>query len=207
MILTLTCERCGSVYQRIKGKEGRGRFCSIRCARAAQPMPSLAERFWAKVIRGDGCWEWSGHRNRLGYGLLSSGGRQILRRSYAHRVSWELHFGPIPDKLWVCHHCDNPRCVRPDHLFLGTPMANSRDRDRKGRHRVLRGDEHPQRINPSKVLRGVRHGMARITEDDVRAIRSRRAAGEPLLALAAAFGISMGQVSAIATRRNWAHIV
>lgn len=101
----------------------RGRF-------AAAP---LEERFWRRVKKTDGCWEWTG-------GLLSSGYGACFVGAYstgAHRVSWELANGPIPDGLWVLHHCDNRPCVRPDHLFLGTVLDNNRDAIAKGRRRLL----------------------------------------------------------------------
>jgi hypothetical protein len=86
------------------------------------------QRFWRLVTLGDGCWE-RGGSDRHGYGLISIHNRQQL----AHRYSWELHNGPIPTGINVCHHCDNPRCVRPDHLFLGTQKDNLRDMSAKGR--------------------------------------------------------------------------
>lgn len=204
--LIYPCERCGTTVERAVGDQGRGRFCSIRCARAAQVRATREERFWRKVTRSEGCWEWTGHRNAGGYGLLYSGPRGASRGQFAHRVSWALHFGEPPADLSVCHHCDNPPCVRPDHLFLGTPAMNTRDRDRKGRHRALRGDEHPQRIDPSKVLRGERHGGARLTEDAVRAIRLERSGGIGLRALAERYGVSPEAISAAATGRHWAHV-
>jgi hypothetical protein len=91
----------------------------------------IEERFWGKVRKSKDCWEWIGARCRAGYGSL--GLSRSRKRISAHRFSWELHHGPIPESLFVCHHCDNPRCVRPDHLFLGTRTDNTWDAIRKGR--------------------------------------------------------------------------
>jgi hypothetical protein len=85
-----------------------------------------AARFWPKVRKDRGCWVWTGATTTTGYGRLSG--------QPAHRLSWEIHHGPIPAGLFVCHRCDNPGCVRPDHLFLGTHEANMADMVAKGRH-------------------------------------------------------------------------
>lgn len=94
------------------------------------PVPEpWQDRFWRKVVKGDGCWLWTGHRGSGGYGRFWLNGKQVL----AHRTSWEITNGPIPDGLYACHRCDNPPCVKPAHLFLGTALDNAEDRDRKGR--------------------------------------------------------------------------
>src|SRR5262252_6678342 len=91
------------------------------------------ERFWAKVKRAEvGCWEWLGTRLDTGYGCFSVGSGPGNRHR-AHRYSWELHYGPIPDGLQVIHHCDNRACVRPEHLFLGDHNMNMQDAVRKDR--------------------------------------------------------------------------
>jgi hypothetical protein len=100
--------------------------------------PELIERFWRYIDKGDGCWEWIG---RFGgsasqgerYGVLREPGRDPRREYGAHRLSFEIHFGPIPADLFVLHRCDNRSCVRPDHLFLGTQLDNIRDMVAKGR--------------------------------------------------------------------------
>ncbi len=87
-------------------------------------------RFWTKVRKSDGCWEWTGSGNGIqGYGQVRIAGKCIQ----AHRRSWEMEFGPIPDGLFVLHRCDNRPCVRPSHLFLGTLSDNMHDCSRKGR--------------------------------------------------------------------------
>jgi hypothetical protein len=98
------------------------------------------EAFWASATRPDqGCWEWQGSKNR-GYGTFSRNGRS----ERAHRHAWILTYGEIPPGLMVCHHCDNPPCIRPEHLFIGTMLDNMRDAARKGRIRTpLQRGERP----------------------------------------------------------------
>lgn len=92
----------------------------------------LGKKFWRGVTPTSGCWEWAGARSNEGYGQLRNGQRGSLQ---AHRVSWTIHFGEIPDGMFVLHHCDNRPCVRPDHLFLGTQADNLHDMYSKGRGR------------------------------------------------------------------------
>src|SRR5688572_21396248 len=92
---------------------------------------SLQERFEAKVLKTAGCWRWLATKNNKGYGMI--GINAAIGKRLAHRVSYELYVGPIPDGLCVLHHCDNPECTRPDHLFLGTKKDNMADMDAKGR--------------------------------------------------------------------------
>ena len=93
---------------------------------------TLSDRFWEKVEQGDGCWKWLGAKSQ-GYGYLSVGGRSGGPQR-AHRISYELHFGPIPDGLFVRHKCDNPECTNPEHLEVGTHTDNMADLVARGRH-------------------------------------------------------------------------
>ena len=107
-----------------------------------------------------------------------------------HRISWELANGAIPDGLWVLHHCDNPPCVRPDHLFLGTNGDNIRDMLRKGRQ--------------SRV--GSRNPFAKLTEEQVAAILRAHRDGESVRELAQRFGVKWTAIHNIVTRRTWRHV-
>lgn len=96
------------------------------------PRKTEEEFYLARVIRrDDGCWSWTGRKDGFGYGLVQLGRGEA--RTGAHRVSWRVHRGQIPDGLQVLHQCDNPECTRPDHLFLGTALDNMRDASAKGR--------------------------------------------------------------------------
>jgi hypothetical protein len=94
--------------------------------------PLIVAKFWSRVDipnREALCWEWTAAKRRFGYGAMNIAGVQMG----AHRIAWELFNGPIPDGLHACHHCDNPSCVNPSHIFLGTHADNMADRKAKGR--------------------------------------------------------------------------
>src|SRR6266481_5793603 len=143
------------------------------------------------------CWEWQGHRNELGYGQMRTGKGPLER---AHRLAWEFLNGPIPLGIQVLHHCDNPPCVNPAHLWLGTPMDNMRDMTAKGRRRRRPGDLR------KTIPRGENAGRAQLTADKVRTIRERYAAGETQPALGREYGVCSQQIGQIVLRRSWAHI-
>lgn len=148
---------------------------------------SLQERFESYVgERGSGCWEWAGSRDINGYGRLSVDGIPAL----AHRISWSLYRGEITSEQHVLHRCDNPSCIRPEHLFLGDQIANMADKMAKKRHRY-------------GVSRGTDHGSARLTEDQVREIRASTEASEKIAPL---YGVSGRQIRDIRTRKSWRHL-
>lgn len=149
-------------------------------------MISPDPRFWPRVRKTDGCWLWAGERTAAGYGVLRAPGRK--GSIGAHRHSWQIHFGEIPADLFVCHRCDNPSCVNPTHLFLGTCRENTLDAAKKGR---LSGRNSP---------RGEGHGCAKLTEDQVMEIR--RSTGF-LRITAEKYGISKSHVWDIRRGNAW----
>ncbi len=136
-------------------------------------------RFWKYVDTSAGlfgCWKWIGCIGQDGYGKIRIGNRHMR----AHRVVWELTQGEILDGLCVCHRCDNPPCVNPAHLFLGTNIDNVRDREKKDRNNHVVGESHPQH---------------KLTDVQVDEIRTRYAnGGITMQALADQFGVGLAQI-------------
>lgn len=183
-----TCATCGAAVKKVtRRRPPKNNFCSKGC-QSAHPAKTLADRFWLNVCKGEGCWTWTGYCGAKGYGRTSNGsGRLVL----AHRLSYELTTGSIPNGLNVLHRCDNPPCVRPDHLFLGTHVDNMEDRQRKGRTRSAVGVEHRNAI---------------LDDDKVREIRSLLAAGEYPRDIGPRFGVRAITVYAIKYGRTWSHV-
>jgi hypothetical protein len=172
-------------------------------------LTAIEQRFWSKVRIGDGCWEWSASLTSHGYGQFWIRGTMIG----AHRVAFELAKGAVPAGREVCHHCDNRLCVRPDHLFAGTRSDNMRDAAAKCRlsqqthpERRARGERHGSKTRPERTLRGDQHPAAKLSEDDVRALRLARANGALLTELAAQYGLAKTTVSQIVRHETWRHV-
>lgn len=135
MSLTKECEACGKeFYKRTKDSVtqwmGR-RYCSMSCRNKSTKPTPLHIRFWSYVLKTSGCWEWKGATDGHGYGQISRGAEQSPYKAY--RLSYEMFHGPIPEGLLVRHKCDNPICVNPDHLEVGTQKDNMQDASRRGR--------------------------------------------------------------------------
>ena len=153
-----------------------------------------AKRFWAKVDKTKDCWEWTASKDGKGYGHFGVKGKMVV----SHRVSWMLANGDIPENGCILHKCDNPLCVRPDHLFLGSQQDNMLDMSQKGRR--SKGQKH------SETQRGENNGRSKITESDVLDARAKYlAGGYTQQDLAKAYGMSqvnMGRVLNRVTRRH-----
>ena len=155
-------------------------------ARTGRPATPIRYRFIDKIAFVlTGCWSWTGARGPQGYGFIKRKDGTQLR---AHRVSYELAFGPIPPGLQVCHRCDNPPCVRPGHLFLGTARDNAADMVAKGRAARNVGEQN---------------GSARLTRAQVAQIR---AATEHNGHLAERFGVTPSAIGLIKRRQRWTHV-
>lgn len=156
--------------------------------RTNQGMP-INERFDMKVeIRtGSDCWWWTGNKNLRGYGHF----RVNLNTVGAHRFSYERYNGKIPDGMLVCHKCDNPSCVNPEHLFAGTYKDNMADMYSKNRNNTVFG-EHV--------------GTSKLTGNKVIEIREMLAAGQTQSSIAEAFDVSQASISHINTEKKWKHI-
>jgi hypothetical protein len=181
------CKACGKPFMVAErtSKEGKGVYCSKKCRHHVD----IAERFWRDVDKSsvDGCWPYTS-RSHNGYGYVTANGRTTS----SHRMSWEIHFGPIPDGMYICHKCDNPPCVRPDHLFLGTPKDNMTDKHSKGRNHNQNGE---------------RNGSVKLSESDVAEIFRLYDAGFTQKEISQRIGkVSIPTVCNVLKNKIWGHL-
>lgn len=181
-------------------------------------------RFWSKVNKNGpamregltNCWVWTAGKDKDGYGKFWVRGDTIR----SHRVSLAVFLGGRLSSPFALHHCDNPSCVRPDHLFEGTLIDNVKDAMAKGRvaigsrhgsvthpERLKRGYENGSRLYPERLKRGTDQHKAKLTDDQVREIRARRAAGETLTSIAPLFSITIANAGYICKGKTWAHLL
>jgi hypothetical protein len=153
---------------------------------------TLEERFWRFVEKGEGCWLWTGGSvNAKGYGQIQQGGKGSPHVS-AHRLSYQIHKGEIPEGMVVMHSCDNPSCVNPDHLSVGTQSDNILDSFAKGR-----------KVCVPPITRGADHHLAVLDEKTVRWIRS---SGMSIRTMAQALGLPESTVGRAKRRQTWKHV-
>lgn len=154
-------------------------------------IPSRDElKFWSKVIVGTKheCWPYTGEKGgSLGYGRFWLGERRVM----AHQISWMLNYGDIPDGQEICHSCDNPPCVNPEHLFAGTHKGNMMDASDKGRIVTKHGSAHK---------------LAKINESDVPRIKGLYELGFSMGSIAKSFGVSKPIVAGILNGSRWKHV-
>ncbi len=188
----VVCEECGQAVNRKPYLKRR--YCSALCSTRAAAKRSvmlrtanrtpIVERFWRHVDKSGECWLWTATLATTGYGQFWDGTRLVG----AHRFSWELVNGPIPDGLYACHRCDVRACVNPDHLFLGTHADNMQDCVEKGR-----------------TAKGLRNAWTKLTDEQVRQILLLRPHTRPSV-LARQFGVSPQTICDITKRRRWQHV-
>jgi hypothetical protein len=147
--------------------------------------------FWQKVDRrsDDECWNWIGSTHyRWGYGSFRDGKRKFIA---AHRYSWKLVHGDIPKGMCICHKCDNPKCVNPNHLFMGTVADNNLDKKLKGRQPPVIGEKNPK---------------ARLKEDDIREIRNLHNIGYSGASIGRMYGVVKEEIYGIIKGKRWSHV-
>lgn len=209
------CAKCAEPFGSRVAKQALCRRCS-NAQRGLNCRRPLEDRFWAKVDKSGECWLWMAHRTTGGYGRFTP--RNGAVPVFAHRLSWEFCNGPIPEGLFVLHNCpggDNPACVNPDHLWLGTLAENSADMIKKGRQ--ASGARNPSRLYPENVI-GERNGRSKLTDEQVLAIRgeyqgdARGNRHHPerrrptFKDIAAKYGVSWVEIRRIVKRENWSHL-
>jgi hypothetical protein len=189
------CGQLTPIAQRAYSNKGIVKGEPLRYLSGHKLRIPASERFWAKIQKTDSCWLWTGGCTGSGYGVIEIPGHG--RRSIAvHRLSWEIHNGPIPEGMVILHLCDVRNCVRPDHLCLGTQADNVNDCVSKGRNRYS-----------THHLNGELNGNSKLTAEQVAIIRSEYATGTTSsIKLAAVYGVSKPTILRIIHGETWSHV-
>lgn len=168
-----------------------------------RPRETLESKFWSKVKKGrslDDCWEWTASKFKAGYGQLTHGYAEGEHKNLkGHRVSYEIHFGAIPDGMLVCHRCDEPSCANPRHLYLGTWQDNVQDMIVKGRRYDTSGANNGQAKITAKIAEQIRKEYAKNDPTFNRYQRRKWSQAK----LGAKYGITQTVVSNIVNGNYW----
>lgn len=174
-----SCKECG---QSFVGKGLKREFCCTRC------------RLLGSVVKKNGCWEWQDPLHPFGYAYATN--YETNKKEHVHRISYRIFKGDIPEGLYVCHTCDNRRCISPDHLFIGTAKENMLDAKVKGRM------EHVKLL----ASKGEKNGNAKLDEGKVREIRQEIAKGIRCTVIARKYGIASSVIYLIRDGKAWKHV-
>lgn len=174
------CKECGKSFV---GKGTKREFCSTLC------------KLLGNVEKKNGCWEWQGDLHPNGYAYTTY--YETNRREHVHRVSYRIFKGDVPEGLYVCHHCDNRKCISPDHLFIGTAKENMQDALKKGRL------EHIKLLH----ARGEKNGSSKLKEFEVKEIKKLILDKEKIAVIARKFKVSWSVIDSIKRNKTWRHVL
>jgi len=173
------CKECGSSFV---GKGRKRNYCSTKC------------KLFGEIQKKNGCWEWQGLLNPSGYGETTC--HENNKKEHAHRVSYRIFKGEIPEEIYVCHKCDNRKCINPDHLFLGTAKDNMQDAKNKGRL------DHVKLFAP----KGEKNGSSKLNDEKVREIRKEIELGVRCTVIARKYGVGSTVIYYIRDGKAWSHV-
>lgn len=205
------CPKCGVKFSWKRGSnQVTPTFCSMLCrghtgfrpggdfrikeASEAEKLERLKKSYDKHVIRKDGCWDWKGPKDKGGYPVMSC--RAGIGSDRGHRSSWVIHNGKIPEKMFVCHKCDNPICTNPEHLWLGTHKENNDDKISKGR----------AKYKSPPIMKGSSNPSSRLSEEQITEIKLLIGKGLTSRDIGKQYGVSKTTILRIKTGETWKHI-